>query len=173
MKALIITVTVAVTVFIAIQVQGNHLLEDRDELVEMLEDLGLDKSYVDKFNESVTRQLKVYCDPNMTDEAKLKKLQDCQHEFAAKMSSKEEAVILQSCTDEVHKGMTLLDIRDLDCGDDSEKYNTMNNRTEACTEAKGKGNANPFAGAKTKEEIAAKLKPILGNMISCFDAALA
>lgn len=173
MKALIITVTVAVTVFIAIQVQGNHLLEDRDELVEMLEDLGLDKSYVDKFNESVTRQLKVYCDPNMTDEAKLKKLQDCQHEFAAKMSSKEEAVILQSCTDEVHKGMTLLDIRDLDCGDDSEKYNSIKNQTDVCSDSKTKKKTNPFEGLKTNEEIITKFKSMLDAMMACFDSALA
>lgn len=170
MKTVIITLTVAVTVFIALEVNGNNILQQRDELVELLNNLGLEKDYVDKFNEDMTRQLKAYC---VADEAKLKKYLDCGFKFLANMSSTEDVSIFQTCYDEVYKGMTLVDMRDLDCGDDSEKYNTMNNRTEACTEAKGKGNANPFAGAKTKEEIAAKLKPILGNMISCFDAALA
>lgn len=172
MKTVIVALTLAV--FVALEVDANYLLEDRDEQIEMLQELGFEKDYIDKLNETMTRQGKLYCDAGMKDEAKVKKYQDCDYQFLGKITSKYYAKIIEACTEEATKGISSLEVRQLECGDISSQYDAILETVDHCVDTKGISKTKSLLQTlKTDRHAVSKLKPIFDSMIRCYDAALA
>ena len=173
MKTLIVTLTVIV--FIALEVQGlyNYLHEDRDEVLGYMQEFGFEKNYTDKCNETMTRQISKFCDASMKDEAKVKQYQACDIEFIGKLTSTENLAVVQACTEEAYKGMTALDIRELECADFSAKYDAILKQAADCDDTKGGTNATSLLDdLKAGPDAVAKLKPIFESIIACHEAAL-
>jgi hypothetical protein len=174
MKIITMTFSLALLTFAGLEIQANHLLDSIDDIIDMLEELGLQDGYVDKVNETFSRLVNKYCDPEMTDESKMKKLQECQIRSEVNFTPNNNAVNLHSCVEESYKGITLTQMKDIECSENDHNimHEELKNKTESCLTAKETNKTNPFYGVKDKNEIIRKLKFMLDSMADCFTQAL-
>jgi hypothetical protein len=127
----------AFTFFVfALFLASDASLRDISQHEKGLKVLGASNREIEKYTTTFTNFRNKYCDKNLTDEVKLKRIQRCRPQALTQIGRDLNVkAFFVECFDKVTKDVSVVRIRDMTCKKESQELDELNKQINICLKA--------------------------------------